>query len=136
MIDVQEGRFVMQMPTSPWLSNGGPFVHGGILAWACDSAMGGAIGSTLGAGEIAATIDLEVRFLRPVPIDSGMITGIAKVQHAGRRLSVASVTLEDERRRPVAIASGSMLAVPGGIRELMRGKLPDEIVGADAADAI
>ena len=136
MVDVQEGRFVMQIPTSPWFSNGGPFVHGGVLAWACDSAMGGAIASTLGAGEIAATIDLEVRFLRPAPIDSGMITGIAEVQHSGRRLHVASVTLEDERRRTIAIGSGSMLVVPGGIRELMRGKLPDEIVGADATDPL
>lgn len=132
MIDVQEGRFVMQIGTSPWFSNGGPFVHGGVIAWACDAALGGAIASTLGPGEIAATVDLEVRFLRPVPIESGKLTAIADVKQAGRRLRVASVTVEDERRRPIAIGSGSIMVVPGGIRELMRGKLPDEIIGADA----
>ena len=103
-----------------------------MIAWACDAALGGAIASALGAGEVAATIDLEVRFLRPVPIDSGKLTGVAGVKHAGSRLRVASATLEDERRRPVAMASGSALVVPGGLRELMRGKLPDEIIGADA----
>ena len=136
MIDVQEGRFVMEIPSSPWFSNGGPFVHGGVLAWAADSAIGGAIASTLDTGEIAATIDLQLRFLRPVSIDSGPVTGIADVIHTGKRLMVATVTLEDQRRRPVAIGSGSMIRVPGGIRELMRGKLPDEIVGADVVDQL
>lgn len=136
IVDVQEGRVVLQLPTSGWFSNGGPFVHGGIIAWAADSAMGGAILSTLARGEIAATVDLEVRFLRTVPIESGMLTAIADVKQSGRRLQVATVTVEDERRRPVAFGSGSMLVVPGGVRELMRGSLPDEIVGADAPDRV
>jgi uncharacterized protein (TIGR00369 family) len=132
LVDVQQGRFVMQLPTSPWFSNGGPFVHGGIIAWACDSAMTGAIGSTLEAGEMLATVDLQVRFLRPVQIDSGVLTAVADVVHEGHRLRVASVTLEDERRRPVAIASGSALVVRGGIHQLIGGKSHDEIVGETA----
>lgn len=136
MVDVQKGRFVMQIPTSPWFSNVGPFVHGGVIAWAADTAMSGAIGTLMGPGEMGATMDLEVRFLRPVPLESGPLTGVANVIHAGKRVFVASVTIEDERRRPVAIASGSALLVPGGVRELMRGKLPDEIVGADVAEPV
>jgi uncharacterized protein (TIGR00369 family) len=131
-VDVMEGRAVVQIPTSPWFSNGGPFVHGGVIAWACDFALNAAMASTLGAGEALATVDLEVRFLRPVPIDSGALTAVADVKQAGKRLRVASMSLEDDRRRPVAIASGSSLVVPGGIRQLMHGKLPDEVVGEDA----
>jgi uncharacterized protein (TIGR00369 family) len=132
IVDVKRGRFVAQIPTSPWFSNGGPFVHGGVIAWACDLAMTGSIGTTLEPGEMGATVDLQVRFLRPVPIDSGMLTGVAEVVHEGHRLRVASVTFEDERRRPVAIASGSTLVVPGGIHQLMGGKSHDEIVGESA----
>jgi uncharacterized protein (TIGR00369 family) len=107
-------------------------VHGGVIPWVCDTAITGAIGTTLGIDEIGATVDLEVRFLRPVPIASGSLTGVAEVKQAGKRLRIASVTLEDERRGPLAIVSGSALVVGGGIREPMRGRLPDEIVGKDA----
>lgn len=131
MIEASSGRFGMRIPTSPWFSNGGPYMHGGVMAWACSSALSAAIETTLETGEMSGAVDLEVRFLHPVPIDSGNLTAIAEIEQIGSRVRVASATLQDDEGRAVALASGSAMVIADGVRGLMRGKLPDEIHGAD-----
>lgn len=134
MVDVGDGTFTMRIPTSPWFSNGGPFVHGGVMAWAASSALSAALGTTLEAGEMSGAVDLEVRFLHAVPIDSGNLTATAEVKQIGGRVRVASATLQDDGGRTVALATGSAMVIAEGVRGLMRGKLPDEIHGADAGE--
>jgi uncharacterized protein (TIGR00369 family) len=126
---IEEGRFVGTCLKSPWLSAGTPFMYGGFLGWLCDGLMGGAFWSTLDRGQIYATLDMEVRFLRPVALDGGTLTGEAKVVHSGRTIRVAEVTVSDDSGKAVAMATGSAIVVPGGIPALFRGQMPDEIVG-------
>ncbi|HEY7564632.1 MAG TPA: PaaI family thioesterase [Acidimicrobiia bacterium] len=125
-----EGRAVGHFPTSPWFSAGGPALYGGVIAWLADVTMGSAVYSTLGPGEVFATLDMNVRFTRPALVNSGPLTISAEVQHAGRRLKIASSDIIGSDGKRVAMATSSVLAVPGGIRALLQGRIPDEVLQA------
>jgi uncharacterized protein (TIGR00369 family) len=47
-------------------------VHGGVYAALADNAMGGAITGLMGSGKTFTTVDLHIRYLRP--IKSGVIS--------------------------------------------------------------
>ncbi|MDX1691387.1 MAG: hotdog fold thioesterase [Acidimicrobiia bacterium] len=126
-LSVEPGRNTMRMRKSPWFSAGGPAMYGGMIAWGCDEVLGGAVYSTLSPGEVYASLDMEVRFLRPVFLDEERLMFTGEVEHSGRRIRVAKVDVTDEKGKRVAMAVGSAMIVPGGVRELMRGRLADEI---------
>jgi uncharacterized protein (TIGR00369 family) len=127
-IRLEHGVAEMLMPASPWFSSGGPAVYGGVLAWLADFAMGSAVYSMLGAGDVYATLDMNVRYTRPALIGSGDLIARAEVRHAGKRLRVASCDIDNAEGKRVAMATSSVLVLPGGAADLARGRLPDEIV--------
>jgi uncharacterized protein (TIGR00369 family) len=137
---IEDGSVGAILPASPWLSNGGPAIYGGALAWAAEFTMGASVYSTLGAGDVFATLDMHIRFIRPARVGSGPLTLSATVRHRGRRLRVTACDIDDADGKRVAMATSSVLVVPGGVRELTRGRLPDEILagnddgGGPAAD--
>ncbi len=125
---IDDGVGTLTLPTSPWFSNGGPSVYGGVLAWLADHAMGGAVYSTLGPGDVFGTLDLNVRFMRPALINSGDLTAHGEVTHRGRRVRMAAADIVNSEGKRVAMATSSVLLLPGGVREMAKGRLPDEIV--------
>jgi uncharacterized protein (TIGR00369 family) len=90
--------------------------------------MGAAVYSTLSAGDVFATLDMHIRFTRPAIVNSGDLTMTASVSHRGRRLRVTSCNVDNAEGKRVAMATSSALVVEGGVRELMKGRLPDEIL--------
>jgi len=128
---VGEGRFEARLPASAWFSNGSQSIYGGMLAWAAEFAMGAAVYSMLGPGDIFATLDMHIRFTRPARIDSGELSLIATVQHHGRQLRIVSCEINDAAGKRIAMATSSALVVSGGVRELGRGRLPEEILTTD-----
>ena len=127
---VEEGTVLARFPTSPWFSAGGPSLYGGAIAWLAEFTMGAAVYSTLEPGEVFATLDMNVRFTRPALINSGDMTIKATVQHHGRRLRIASADVTGSDGKRVAMATSSALVVPGGIKALMQGWIPDEVLQA------
>ena len=127
---VEPGRVTGMMPTSAWFSNGGPSVYGGLLAWAAEFTMGASVYSMLGAGDGFATLDMHMRFIRPALVNSGNLKLTASVSHAGKRLRVASCNIDNAEGKRVAMATLSALVVEGGVRELLRGRDPDELFAA------
>ena len=125
---IEEGRMTAVLPSSPWFSNGGPSIYGGLLAWAAEFTMGAAVYSTLPAGDVFATLDMHIRFTRPALINSGDLTLSATVNHRGRLLRVTSCNIDNAEGKRVAMATSSALIVEGGVRELRKGRLPDEIL--------
>ena len=125
---VDDGRLRAVLPSSAWLSNGGPAIYGGLLAWAAEFAMGAAVYSTLGAGDVFASLDMHIRFTRPALVGAGDLTLEASVDHRGRLLRVSSCHIENAEGKRVAMATLSAMVVEGGVRELACGRLPDEIV--------
>lgn len=129
-LSVEPGRASGSIPASPWFSVGQPVMYGGVIAWACDTFLTGAVWSTLDPGAVAASLDLQVRFLRPVPLDGRGITLEGHVIHHGRSIRVAHAEATDADGKRIAIASGSSLVIPGGMDLLMAGRRPEEIVAS------
>jgi uncharacterized protein (TIGR00369 family) len=125
---VDPGRSSAVLPTTAWFSNGGPVVYGGILAWAAEFAMGSAVYSDLAPGDIFATLDMHIRFTRPALLETGELSLTSSVIHRGKRLRITSCNVDNREGKRVAMATGSALVVEGGVRELTRGRLPEEIL--------
>lgn len=84
-------------------NSNGP-VHGGFAATVLDSAGACAVQAALEAGVGSTTIDLHVKYLRPVPQDRAMIVE-ARVTSLSRRLGIAEATLKDEAGKLYATGS-------------------------------
>jgi uncharacterized protein (TIGR00369 family) len=125
---VADGRLTSTLPSSAWFSNGGPAIYGGLLAWAAEFTIGAAVYSTLSAGDVFATLDMHIRFTRPAVVNSGDFTLEAVVNHRGRLLRVSSCNIDNAEGKRVAMATSSALVVEGGVRELRKGRLPEEIL--------
>ena len=70
----ERGRVVVEMPAAEFHYNPLGGVHGGVISALLDTAAGCAVHSTLGVGEGYTSLDLTVKFLRPVTVDSGLLT--------------------------------------------------------------
>jgi uncharacterized protein (TIGR00369 family) len=125
---IDDGRCMAIVPSSPWFSNGGPSIYGGLLAWAAEFTMGSAVYSTLGRGDVFATLNMHIRFMRPALINSRNLTLEASVNHRGHRLRVSSCNVDNAKGKRVAMATSSALVVEGGVRQLQDGRLPEEIL--------
>ena len=53
-------------------------VHGGMIATLLDTAAGCSVHSTLDVGEGYTSLDLTTKFLRPVTLDSGLLTCVGQ----------------------------------------------------------
>ena len=84
-------------------------VHGGVIATMLDTADGCSVHSTLAPGELYTSLDLSVKFLRPVTVDSGRLRCEGSVLQRGRRTALAQAQLYDAEGRLVAHATSSCL---------------------------
>ena len=84
-------------------------VHGGYAATLLDSACGCAVHTRLPAGASYTSLDLSVKFLRPVSVATGPVTAIGTVLHLGRRTALAEARLLDGEGRLCATATSSCL---------------------------
>jgi uncharacterized protein (TIGR00369 family) len=87
-------------------------VHGGVLATLLDTAAACSVHSTLAAGERYTSLDLNVKFLRAVTVDSGRLRCEGSVLQRGRRTALAEARLYDARRRLVAHATSTCMIFP------------------------
>ena len=84
-------------------------VHGGVIATLLDSACGCAVHTLLPAGVFYTSLDLSVKFLRPVTVATGPITAEATVVHSGRRTALAEAKITDANGKVYVTATSSCL---------------------------
>jgi uncharacterized protein (TIGR00369 family) len=84
-------------------------VHGGVFATLLDSACGCAVHTMLPAGVFYTSLDLSVKFLRPVTVDTGPITADGTVVHLGRRTALAEARITDAAGKVYVTATSSCL---------------------------
>jgi uncharacterized protein (TIGR00369 family) len=84
-------------------------VHGGIISALLDTACGCSVHSTLAAGELYTSLDLTVKFLRPLTVDTGRIRCEGSLLHRGRRTALAQAHLYDAQRRLLAHATSTCM---------------------------
>jgi uncharacterized protein (TIGR00369 family) len=87
-------------------------VHGGVLATLLDTAAACSVHSTLEPGERYTSLDLTVKFLRPVTVESGRLRAVGKVVQRGRRTSLAEAQVFDAADRLVAHATSTCMVFP------------------------
>jgi uncharacterized protein (TIGR00369 family) len=89
LVEVAEGRAVVEVVAGQRHANGNDISHGGLVAAMADSATGAAVSTTLASGERISTVDLQVDYHRPVPLTHHSVVASADVVQRGRRLAHA-----------------------------------------------
>jgi uncharacterized protein (TIGR00369 family) len=112
-IDARDGEATLRLPCTKWLTSPIRTVQGGVIAMLADTAMSIALCTTQPPGVAIAGLDLKVNYLRPVYPDGRDLTARAAVVHSGRTIAITRATLENADRKPVALATGSSMYLPG-----------------------
>ncbi|MFE1288343.1 PaaI family thioesterase [Streptomyces sp. NPDC058751] len=107
--EVEHGRVVFSLVPGEEHYNPIGSVHGGIFATLLDSAAGCAVQSVLPRGTGYTSLDLNVKFLRPVTVDTGRVRAVGTVLNSGRRTALAQAELFDESDRLLAHTTSSCL---------------------------
>jgi uncharacterized protein (TIGR00369 family) len=84
-------------------------VHGGYAAALLDSACGCAVHASLKAGQAYTTLELDIRYHRPITTETGRVRAEGKVVTLGRRVAFADARLTDASGRLYASASSTLL---------------------------
>jgi uncharacterized protein (TIGR00369 family) len=91
--------------------------QGGVAATALDAAMWCAVQSTLPALMICQTLDISVRYVRPMSAETGEVTARAHVVHNGSTVATASSEIRDGEGKLYADATMTSLRLKLGSRE-------------------
>ncbi|CAL9632467.1 PaaI family thioesterase [Streptomyces sp. enrichment culture] len=110
--EVEHGRAVFSLEPGEEHYNPIGSVHGGVYATLLDSAAGCAVQSLLPAGMGYTSLDLSVKFLRRVTLDTGRVRAVGRVVNSTRQTALAEATLVDEKDRLLAHATSSCLLFP------------------------
>lgn len=108
-MEADEGRVVVEMTAQEFHYNPLGTVHGGVLSTLLDTAAACAVHTTLPAGVAYTSLDLNVKFLRPVTVESGVLRCEGTVVQRGRRTALAEARLIDAAGRLVAHATSTCL---------------------------
>ena len=109
------GSSTFSMPVTPWLQSTVPgLMTGGILAFLADGPLGTAIMTVLPPLTYMTTSDLSLSFLQPATLDSGLLSGRARLIHSGKSVALSEVSIEDGQGRQLAhgTSRGFLLKVP------------------------
>lgn len=84
-------------------------LHGAVLFAMVDTAMGAATMSLLGNGQLCASIDVQLRFCKP--IFTGTLLATATVAQQGKRVVHLQANVHNPDGELVAFASGSFAVI-------------------------
>lgn len=84
-------------------------VQGGVTASILDAATGCAIQTFLEAGVRFATMDLNVKYIRPVKVNDCSLIAEGRTLHVSNRTGMAEGTLKDKNGRLYACASATCM---------------------------
>lgn len=107
LVDVGNGRVVMEMDATEKHWNPQKTLHGGVICDIADAAMGASFFTTLQENETYTTVDLNAKFLRPVI--SGKLRASANVVKRGKRLGYMECEVTNEDGDLVAKANSSCI---------------------------
>ncbi len=108
-----EGEVVVTITAQEFHYNPIGMVHGGVMATLLDTVCGCAVHATLPAGVLYTSLDLSVKFIRPMTTQSGRVQARGRVVHRGSRMALAEGTIVDENGKLLATASSSCLIFAG-----------------------
>lgn len=108
LIAVTDGSATLEMPVSANHYNPNNVAHGGAITSLADSAMGMAVFTTCTSGESFTSTDLNIHFLKPVTVESGVLRSVGRVIQRGQQIVVAEAEVVDQQNQLVAQASSTL----------------------------
>ena len=111
LVEVRHGFAVFECEPAEFHYNPIGAVHGGLACTLLDSALGCAGHTTLPNGVGYTSVDLNVRYLRPITHESGVLRATGRVLKPGRRVIFTEGELTDAAGRVVAAATSSLLVL-------------------------
>lgn len=113
MREVEVGRVVFECEPDESAYNPIGVVHGGLVCTLADTVAACAVHTTLGYGVAYTSIDLNVSYLRPVTVRSGVLRATGLVTKPGRRVAFSRAEIVDDAGKLVATATSSCLVMEG-----------------------
>jgi uncharacterized protein (TIGR00369 family) len=111
VIDVSDGEVTFSCNPDQSVYNPIGMVHGGLVCTLLDTVIGCAVHTTLLAGVGYTSIELAVKYLRPVHADNGALTARGWVTKPGRRVAFAEGEVRGADGKVLASANGSCLVI-------------------------
>ncbi|WP_243313551.1 PaaI family thioesterase [Fundidesulfovibrio agrisoli] len=108
-IRLEAERAELELPFKPELLQGAGVLAGGMMAALADEAMAHVVLANLEPGLQTATIEMSVRYFRPV-LRSGL-RAVAALVNKGKKIISAEAALTDDQGRLVCKASASFFVV-------------------------
>ena len=106
---ITDNEVILRLPLRPEFIQGAGVIAGGILATMADEAMAHLVLANLDEGESTATIEMNMRYLRPVK--EGEITATAVMVKAGRMILNVEALVTDEKGAPISKAGASFIII-------------------------
>lgn len=115
MVTLVEGRVTFAVSPEEFHYNPIGVVHGGLAATILDTVMGCAVHSKLPRGRAYTTLDIQVRYLRPLKTGTGRVLCTGEAVHVGGKLATAEGRIVDEAGKLYATGTSSCLVfdIPG-----------------------
>jgi uncharacterized protein (TIGR00369 family) len=107
----ERGAISVELDPEPRHYNTAGSVHGGVISTLLDMAAGCSVLSTTEEGEGFTSLDLTVKFLRPVTTESGRLRCVGSVLQRGRRTALAQAQLYDAAGKLVAHATSTCMFI-------------------------
>lgn len=106
---VSEGKAVFTLTPAEFHYNPIGSVHGGIYCTLLDSAAACAVHSMLPEGVGYTSLDLSVRFIGGISVQTGPVRCTGTVTHLGRRTALAEAVLTSDSGKLLATATSNCL---------------------------
>lgn len=108
-VEVEAGRVVFEGEPHGEFYNPMGTVHGGWIATLIDTAMACAVHSSMKAGEIFTTVEMNVTYVRPVQQTTGKLRCEGVLLHSGGRVASAEGKVYDAAGNLIAHGSETCL---------------------------
>lgn len=111
LIEVEEGRVVVE--GTPGLHVYNPFgvVHGGYAASILDNACGYAAQSKMAPGQACTTLELKIAYHKAMTEETGPVRAEGKIVSIGRRAAFTEARLTDIAGKLYASATSSLIVI-------------------------
>lgn len=111
MIELEEGRVVVEGTPGLHVYNPIGTVHGGYAAAILDNACGYAVQSKMAPGQTFTTLELKVAYHKAMTKETGPVRAEAKIVSIGRRAAFAEARLTDLAGKLYASATSSLIVI-------------------------
>ncbi|WP_423798522.1 PaaI family thioesterase [Neobacillus sp. SAB-20_R2A] len=111
VVEVEEGRVVIEMEASDRLHNPMGTLHGGILCDIADAAMGYAFVTTLSDDELFTTVEIKFNFLKP--IFKSKLRAEGKLIKKGSTVGLLECHVYDEKGSLVGHSTSTCMILKG-----------------------